>query len=67
MAKKIEILNPFTNLPELPDNFGNPENEFLNNLKELQVGIGNKSMRVDRRGMWFGSETPVGASSYVRS
>ena len=39
-----------------------PQNEeYLNNVKNLQVGQGSKVFRMDRRGFWLGAEEPASA------
>lgn len=52
---------PYENIPYIPYGDGSDQSsrkgqQFLNNVKQLQVGTGSEVFRVDRYGMWAGAE-----------
>lgn len=55
MSEKIKIINPYDDVEYIdlePEDSG----EDLTRVRSLQVGFGSRVLRIDRQGLWLGSE-----------
>lgn len=59
MNGEVKIINPFTNVISTPLPLETETGEYF--ARAIQVGSGEKMLRVDASGMWLGSETFAGA------
>lgn len=65
MAEENKTIQPFTNIPQVPEGEAGAKETYLNNVKEFQVGFGAKVLRTDRRGLWLGGKDPNNAPFFV--
>jgi len=56
--ENIKIINPYEDyeVPQMEQADGVYGNDLLGRVQSLQVGFGTKVLRIDRDGLWMGSE-----------